>query len=305
MPRAFSGSMSGAAAFDLAIIGHGMVGAAAARHAATTTGARVALIGPAEQPRTLWNDISTFGAHFDEGRITRKTDIDPVWARLAARSIDRYAEIEEESGIPFFSEVGHLTVSLLGSDTLAKRSAIARDLAVREIQELSAEGLSSRFPVLGRPCIRITTPLSATSDHRLTPPATVLALPIRVRGRLRAVRERPHQRTQARQGAAAPLPTQLVPTGDARGGGPARPPGTPLQPFEIIFAPRRPASPPQPCARRRKRPLRSRTAARSSTRRSRWWSAPRTHRQSSASTCRVAPWSRCGATSRGCHHHCI
>ena len=142
--------MSGTATFDLAVVGHGMVGAAAARHAAMT-GARVALIGPAEQPRALWSDLNTFGAHFDEGRITRKTDIDPVWARLAARSIDRYAEIEEQSGIPFFCEVGHLTVSLLGSDTLSKRAAIARELDVREVQELSAAALSSRFPYLSFP----------------------------------------------------------------------------------------------------------------------------------------------------------
>eukprot|EP00966_Prymnesium_polylepis_P268092 6193344-Prymnesium_polylepis.2 len=122
-----------------------MVGSAAARHAAAA-GANVALVGPTEQPRAVWGGLTTFGAHFDEGRITRKTDIDPVWARLAARSIDRYKEIEDEGGVPFFSEVGHLTVSLRGSETLAKRATIARELNVRAIEELSADGLASRFP---------------------------------------------------------------------------------------------------------------------------------------------------------------
>ena len=93
--------MSAFPPFDLAIIGAGMIGSAAARHAARAH--RVALIGPVEGASD-----AVMGAHYDEGRITRKTDPDPVWARLAARSIDRYAEIAAEAGPghDFFREVG-------------------------------------------------------------------------------------------------------------------------------------------------------------------------------------------------------
>ena len=44
--------------------------------------------------------IDIFGACYDEGRITRKSDPDPTWAALAAASIDRYAEIEREGDSP-------------------------------------------------------------------------------------------------------------------------------------------------------------------------------------------------------------
>ena len=53
------------------------------------TGARVALIGPPEQPKTAWATREAMIAHYDEGRITRMTDPDATWAALAARSIER------------------------------------------------------------------------------------------------------------------------------------------------------------------------------------------------------------------------
>lgn len=40
-----------------------------------------------------------FGAHYDEGRITRSSDTDFVWSSLAKESIARYREIEHSSGI--------------------------------------------------------------------------------------------------------------------------------------------------------------------------------------------------------------
>ena len=40
-----------------------------------------------------------FGAHYDEGRITRVLDPDPTWGTLARRSIERYRDIEAKSGM--------------------------------------------------------------------------------------------------------------------------------------------------------------------------------------------------------------
>ena len=48
--------------------------------------------------RTIRNGNEVFGAHYDEGRITRGTDRYPVWAILAQRSIRRYRELEQLSG---------------------------------------------------------------------------------------------------------------------------------------------------------------------------------------------------------------
>ena len=39
------------------------------------------------------------GAFHDEGRITRLMDSDFIWGVLGKRSIDRYRDIERESGM--------------------------------------------------------------------------------------------------------------------------------------------------------------------------------------------------------------
>lgn len=92
--------------FEFAVVGKGMMGAAAARHLAAA-GARVALIGP-DEPHDRKRHDGVFASHYDEGRITRTIDPDADWARLANRSIVRYREIEAESGISFFTEAGCL-----------------------------------------------------------------------------------------------------------------------------------------------------------------------------------------------------
>lgn len=92
--------------FDFVVVGKGMMGAAAARHL-SLSGASVALVGP-DEPDDWANHGGVFASHYDNARITRTIDNDPVWARLARRSIDRYPEISEASGIDFYFEVGCL-----------------------------------------------------------------------------------------------------------------------------------------------------------------------------------------------------
>ncbi|MEM9463936.1 MAG: FAD-dependent oxidoreductase [Actinomycetota bacterium] len=89
---------------EVAVIGKGLIGTAATRHLAEA-GRSVALIGPDEAAdrRTF---PGPFSSHGDEGRITRIGDSDVSWARWAARSIDRYADIERRSGIGFHHPVG-------------------------------------------------------------------------------------------------------------------------------------------------------------------------------------------------------
>ena len=105
--------------FDIAVIGNGMMGASAARHL-SETGLHVAAVGPAE-PLDWQAHDGVFASHYDEARITRIVDPDPVWSTLAARSIAAYGEIEERTGIPFHQRAGCLRVSpLMGQpgDTL-------------------------------------------------------------------------------------------------------------------------------------------------------------------------------------------
>ncbi len=97
-----------AADFRYIVIGRGMMGAAAARHLARQTDG-VAAIGP-DEPENRKLHEGVFGSHYDEGRITRTIDPDADWALLANRSIARYADIERESGIDFYTPTGCLVV---------------------------------------------------------------------------------------------------------------------------------------------------------------------------------------------------
>jgi len=84
---------------DVAVIGRGLIGSAAARHLAEA-GVSTALIGPAE-PADRTTSPGPFSSHGDEGRITRVTARNLAWATLAARSITRYPDIARRSEIPF------------------------------------------------------------------------------------------------------------------------------------------------------------------------------------------------------------
>ena len=91
---------------DVAVVGRGLIGSAAARHLAEA-GLAVALVGPAE-PGDRQSSPGPFSSHADEGRITRICDESPVWSSLAARSIRRYPDIEARSQIPFHDGRGLL-----------------------------------------------------------------------------------------------------------------------------------------------------------------------------------------------------
>ena len=140
------------AQFKYMIIGRGMMGAAAARHLSQWTDG-VALIGPGE-PADFASHEGVFASHYDAARITRTIDRDPVWARLANRSIARYGEIAAPSGIDFYSEVGCLIV---GPERLDGRQTFVGDvlaaaarLDVRP-ETLNADALDARFPYFAFP----------------------------------------------------------------------------------------------------------------------------------------------------------
>jgi sarcosine oxidase len=131
--------------FKFLVVGRGMMGAAAARYLALQ-GDGVAVIGP-DEPKDLANHEGVFASHYDEARITRTIDSNPVWARLANRSIARYGEIATESGVDFYSEVGCLIVGPKrgGRDPyVGQVEAAARGLGV-SIEMLSDAELKARF----------------------------------------------------------------------------------------------------------------------------------------------------------------
>lgn len=131
--------------FKFLVVGRGMMGAAAARYLALQ-GDGVAVIGP-DEPKDWANHQGVFASHYDEARITRTIDSNPVWARLANRSIARYGEIAAESGVDFYSEVGCLIVGPKrgGRDPyVGQVEAAALGLGV-SIEMLSDGELKARF----------------------------------------------------------------------------------------------------------------------------------------------------------------
>ncbi len=93
--------------FRYIVVGRGLIGSAAGKYLSESADG-VALVGP-DEPKGEWAEhTGVFSSHYDEGRITRSIDPDPVWALFAERSIARYREIERRTGIPFYQEKGAL-----------------------------------------------------------------------------------------------------------------------------------------------------------------------------------------------------
>lgn len=131
--------------FKSIVVGRGMMGAAAARYLAGSSEG-VAIIGP-DEPANWSTHRGVFASHYDEARITRTIDSDPVWARLANRSIARYGALAAESGIDFYEEVGCLIVGPKrgGADPyISQIEAAANTLGV-ETEMLTDAELKSRF----------------------------------------------------------------------------------------------------------------------------------------------------------------
>lgn len=131
----------------LAIVGRGLIGSAAARHAAKA-GHEVVLIGPDEVTGDWAAHKGNFASHYDEGRITRKNDRRPFFARVSAASIARYPEIARESGIAFFTEAGAL---IAGGPEYMARVAGHQDGIKIDYEALDKGGLADRFPFLSLP----------------------------------------------------------------------------------------------------------------------------------------------------------
>ncbi len=128
---------------EIAVIGRGMIGAAAARHLARA-GHAVALIGP-DEPAAIPAHRGVFASHYDEGRITRGLDPDPFWSRASRASIARYPEIAAEGGLDFHTERGVVMAGPEGSAAMARIGEVAAREGIA-CDRLDDAGLAARFP---------------------------------------------------------------------------------------------------------------------------------------------------------------
>ncbi|WP_028746296.1 NAD(P)/FAD-dependent oxidoreductase [Rhizobium mesoamericanum] len=138
--------------FKVIVVGRGMMGSAAARHLSLMIEG-VALIGPGE-PAERKRHHGVFASHYDEARITRSFDDDMVWATLAARSLDRYRQIEAKSGVSFFSEAGCLFAgppARRGEGYLGRALQVSETLGL-DVETLAPVALRERFPQFSFNC---------------------------------------------------------------------------------------------------------------------------------------------------------
>ncbi|MGW3959574.1 NAD(P)/FAD-dependent oxidoreductase [Amycolatopsis sp. NPDC005003] len=136
--------------FEAVVIGAGMFGSATAKHLGRA-GVDVAVVGPAEPADGTPVDRHSFGAYFDEARITRRLGWDPVWQATDSTSLDRFRAIEAESGIGFFHECGSLILMAksIGHRTADMLSQCEADSIT--VERSSAGDLGREFPELGLP----------------------------------------------------------------------------------------------------------------------------------------------------------
>ncbi|MEU0936305.1 FAD-binding oxidoreductase [Embleya sp. NPDC005971] len=139
--------------FDVAVVGAGPIGAATARHLADQ-GARTVVIGPAE-PATHIDHEGVWAGHYDQGRMGHVLEVPLVAALLASRSIDRFAELAERTGISFTKPSHSLAVmprSLHDPDLsewfdLDRFAGNAADVG-RPVERLDEDQLRAAYPRL-------------------------------------------------------------------------------------------------------------------------------------------------------------
>ncbi|MGI9404818.1 MAG: NAD(P)/FAD-dependent oxidoreductase [Hyphomicrobiaceae bacterium] len=131
--------------FKIAVVGRGLIGSAAARHLTELVDGVVA-IGP-DEPTNRKTHNGVFGSHYDEGRMTRVVDPLIEWSVTAKRSISRYKDLEQRSGISFFTPAGFLGIGSPGTDYNDKASMTGLAQGAM-LSRLSAEDIRAQFPFL-------------------------------------------------------------------------------------------------------------------------------------------------------------
>ena len=144
----------------VAVLGRGLFGSAAARHLAMA-GVDVTLIGPPE-PTDKRSHQGAFGSHYDEGRITRKCATKPFWVGASVAAIGRYTQIEEDSGISFFTQAG----AMMAGDGLwmwkVRDACVVHGVAP---EWLGPDQLAHRFPYFHFPDTFLASYESQLAGH--------------------------------------------------------------------------------------------------------------------------------------------
>lgn len=135
----------------VAVVGNGLIGSAAGRRLAEL-GHDVFVIGPGEPHDHATHD-GVFSSHYDEGRLVSAAGVDPIWSWLARTSIERFDDLERQSGVSFHRPVGRLSLLASSSVDASRRWAERVDRAGRDLTIWSSDDVAwrERFPYLTVP----------------------------------------------------------------------------------------------------------------------------------------------------------
>ncbi|MDA1258355.1 MAG: FAD-dependent oxidoreductase [Chloroflexi bacterium] len=158
--------------YQYLVIGRGIMGAAAAMHLAAASDG-VAALGPTEA-MAIADPVVPKASHHDAGRNAHSLDEDPVWSELGARSVARYRNLEQETGVRFFDEIGYVRIHHDGA--VVERSADnAERFSGRRPEVMSGDEANERFPFFHLEQ-RETVGFQSRDAGRINPRAYVAAM---------------------------------------------------------------------------------------------------------------------------------
>jgi len=123
--------------FDVAIVGAGVMGAAAACELARE-GARVAMIDQSAMPNPR-------AASVDHSKVFRFAYPDPLYVKLAVDALNRWRELESETGARLLTQTGALLIGKREPSFETECYEALRSLGL-ESEKLDSRQASARFP---------------------------------------------------------------------------------------------------------------------------------------------------------------
>lgn len=139
--------------YDVAVVGAGPIGSATARHLADQ-GASVVVIGP-DEPAGFADHEGVWAGYYDQGRLAHVLEVPLLTTLLATRSLRRFGELRERTGVEFTSPTHSLSVlpdvpdGAPGSEWFDRGRLLrnAEDLGVA-VSSLSEDDLLREYPRL-------------------------------------------------------------------------------------------------------------------------------------------------------------
>lgn len=136
---------------DVAVIGNGLFGSAAAKYLAHK-GLRTVCIGAPTRPESV-TPTTVYSSHDDAARLVRYQARDEYWRDLTGASLAAFAEIQAETGIRIHEPVGSLIAALPDGDGVNEdpRAFLTSGGVTHEHYPVGDRSWRDRWPMLDFP----------------------------------------------------------------------------------------------------------------------------------------------------------